>query len=135
MAEESPHVRRAEALARQREGETRRAAELIRQFARDAVAAGLTPVRLTARTYDGSSRMRTSHEGWYLKRDMSVAVGTDGEFYVMSAPRSLRAMLKGVTLPPGEPPLELGKGARDGESMPLVDALAKRLAAGNDFVA
>ncbi|MFN3865942.1 MAG: hypothetical protein ACK4MD_04420 [Demequina sp.] len=134
-SEESPHLRRAEALARKRAGETRRAAVMVRQFANDATAAGITPMRLTARTYDGASRLRTQVEGWYLKKDMSVAVGTDGEFYVMSAPRSLRGMVRGVTLEPGEPPLELGKGARDGESMPLVDALAKRLAAGNDWSA
>lgn len=127
----SPHLRRAEALERKRQGETRQAAQLVRQFADDARAAGITPVRLTARTYDGASRLRTDLEGWYLKRDLSVAVGTDGEFYVMSAPRSLKGMLRGVTLEPGEPPLELGKGARDGESMPLSVALAKRLAAGN----
>lgn len=129
----SPHLRRAEALERQRQGETRRAAELVKKFAEDAADAGLTPVPLTARTYDGASRLRTQLEGWYLKRDQSVAVGTDGAFYVMSAPRSLRGMLRGVTLEPGEPPLELGKGARDGESMPLTEALAKRLAGGNDW--
>ncbi|MFW2513206.1 hypothetical protein ACNI3K_05460 [Demequina sp. SO4-13] len=129
----SPHLRRAEALDRQRDGQTRRAAELVRKFAEEAHAAGLVPVPLTARTYDGRSRLRTHLLGWYLKRDLSVAVGTDGEFYVMSAPRSLRGMVKGVTLEPGEPPLELGRGARDGESMPLADALAKRLAAGNDW--
>ncbi|MDN4481129.1 hypothetical protein [Demequina muriae] len=131
----SPHLRRAQALERQRQGETRRAAELVRQFAADAAAAGLTPERLTARTYDGRSRLRTTHEGWYLKRDRSVAVGTDGEFYVMSAPRSLRGLVRGVTLDPGEPPLELGRGARDGESMPLTEALAKRLAGGDDWAA
>ncbi|MFW7413576.1 hypothetical protein [Demequina sp. SO4-18] len=129
----SPHLRRAQALERQRQGETRRAAQLVRSFAEDAAAAGLTPVPLTARTYDGRSRLRTPLEGWYLKKDMSVAVGTDGEFYVMSAPRSLSGMLRGVSLEPAEAPLELGRGARDGESMPLADALAKRLAAGDDW--
>lgn len=129
----SPHLRRAQALERQRQGEVRRAARLVSQFAEDARAAGITPVRLTARTYDGNSRLRTNLEGWYLKQDMSVAVGTDGNFYVMSAPRSIKGMLRGVTLPPGEPPIELGKGGRDGESMPMEVALAKRLAGGNNW--
>lgn len=129
----SPHLRRAQALERQRQGESRQAGVLVRQFAADAQAAGLTPVRLTARTYDGTSRLRTQVDGWYLKKDMSVAVGTDGEFYVLSAPRSIRGMLRGITLEPSDAPLELGRGARDGESMPLSDALAKRLAAGNDW--
>ena len=127
----SPHLRRAHALERQRQAETRQAAEMIRRFAADAAQAGLATTRFTARTYDGSTRYRTDVEGWYLKRDMSVGVGTDGEFYVLSVPRSVRGMLRGVSLEPGEPPLELGKGARDGESMPLADALAKRLAGGD----
>ncbi len=129
----SPHLRRAQALERQRQGEARQAGELVRRFAEKALAAGVKPVRLTARTYDGASRLRTNLEGWYLKKDMSVAVGTDGKFYVLSAPRSLKGMLRGVTLEPADAPLELGRGARDGESMPLTESLAKRLEAGNDW--
>ena len=60
-------------------------------------------------------------------------MSTDGVFYVLSTAGGLSARLKGVTVEPGEPMLELGRGARDGESMPLTDALAGRLAAGNDW--
>ena len=127
----SPHLRRAQALERQRLAESRQAAELVEQFARDARAAGIEPVRFTARPYQGGSRYRTDVEGWYLKRDQSVGVGTDGRFYVLSVPRSLASRLRGAQLEPAEPPLELGKGGRDGESMPMADALAKRLAGGN----
>ncbi|WP_062528774.1 hypothetical protein [Demequina rhizosphaerae] len=127
------HQRRADALDRQRQAETRQAAALIEAFARDAAAAGIRPEPLTARTYSGTGRVRTQVSGWYLKRDRSVGVGTDGAFYVLSTPGGLRERLRGAALAPSEPPLELGRGARDGESLPLTEALRKRLAAGNDW--
>lgn len=130
---DNPHLRRAEALARAREAESAQAALLVAQFARDALAAGVTPERLTARAYNGSSRYRTQVTGWYLKRDRSLGISTDGIFFVLSAAGGIGARLSGVTIQPGEPLLEIGRGARDGESMPLVDALAGRLAAGNDW--
>jgi len=128
---DNPHVRRAEALARAREAESGKARVLVEQFARDAIAAGMRPERLTARAYSGSTRYRTQVTGWYLKRDRSLGVSTDGVFYVLSTAGGLSARISGVTLPPGEPLLEIGRGARDGESMPLADALANRLTAGN----
>jgi hypothetical protein len=118
-------------LGRQRAAESARAQRLVEQFAQDAAAAGITPVRLTARSYNGDGRYRTNITGWYLKRDRSIGVGTDGNFYVLHAPGGLSALVRGVTLTPSEPPLELGKGARDGESMPIADALARRLEGGN----
>lgn len=130
---DNPHLRKAEALARAREAESAKAAVLIAQFARDALAAGITPERLTARAYNGSSRYRTQVTGWYLKRDRSLGISTDGIFYVLSTGGGVAARFSGVTLPAGEPMLEVGRGARDGESMPLADALAGRLAAGNDW--
>ncbi|HEY3438598.1 MAG TPA: hypothetical protein VGK35_13000, partial [Actinotalea sp.] len=62
--------------------------------------------------------------GWYLRRNETVAVGTDGEFYVLSVPRSMSALVRGTPVEPSDPPLVLGKGGRDGESIDLVDALA-----------
>jgi hypothetical protein len=129
----SPHLRRAQALERQRQAESQRAAVLVRQFAEDAREAGIDPVRFTARPYRGGSRYRTDVDGWYLKRDLSVGVGTDGLFYIMSVAPSLLARLRGAHLEPADPPLELGKGARDGESMPMAEALSKRLAGGNTW--
>lgn len=126
-------LRKADAMARARSAESSRAAVLVAQFARDALAAGLQPERLTARAYNGSTRYRTQITGWYLKRDRSIGISTDGIFYVLSTAGGLGARFSGVTLEPGEPLMELGRGARDGESMPLVDALAGRLAAGNDW--
>ncbi|WP_144276200.1 hypothetical protein [Demequina sp. NBRC 110053] len=131
MLEPSPHVRRAEALERKRRAESRQAAQMVRQFADAASAAGITPVRFTAQPYGGGSRLRTNVEGWYLKRDRTVGVGTDGQFYVLSVAPSLMARFTGAQLDPADPPLELGKGGRDGESMPMEEALRKRLEGGN----
>ena len=126
-------LRKAQAMARARETESAKARVLIEQFARDALSAGLTPERLTARAYNGSTRYRTQVTGWYLKRDRSLGISTDGVFYVMSTAGGLSSRFTGVTIPPGEPLLEIGRGARDGESMPLTSALAGRLEAGNDW--
>lgn len=123
----------ADALERRRQAESREASVLIAQFARDAAAAGVRAEVLSARSYNGQSRVRTQVTGWYLKRDRSVGVGTDGLFYVLSTPVGLRERLRGATLSPADPPLELGRGARDGESLPLVEALRKRLDAGSDW--
>ena len=120
-------------MARAREAESAQARVLVAQFARDALAAGISTERLTARAYNGASRYRTQVTGWYLKRDRSLGISDDGIFYVMSTGGGLSARFTGVTLPPGEPLLEIGRGARDGESMPLSAALAGRLAAGNDW--
>lgn len=124
---------KADAMARKRAEETRRAGALVREFAAAAEAQGLTPVRLSARSYDGRVRYRTSTYGWYLKKDRSVAVGIDGEFYVLTAPRRLASRFTGAHVSPADPPLELGRGGRDGESMPLSTALDKRLAGGNQW--
>lgn len=120
-------------LRRRQLAESAQAAVLIRSFVDDAKKAGITPIRLSARSYNGDGRYRTNIIGWYLKRDRSVGADQNGEFYVLHAPGSFTSHFVGVTLEPSEPPLELGKGGRDGESLPLADALAKRLAAGNDW--
>jgi len=125
------HQRRADALDRRRQAEARAATALIERFVADAEAAGLRPEPLTARSYSGSTRVRTQVTGWYLKRDRSVGVGTDGLFYVLSTPVGLKERLRGAVIAPAEPPLELGRGGRDGESLPLAEALRLRLDAGD----
>jgi len=119
-------------LDRLRDSESAKAAVLLEAFARDARDAGLLPERLYARSYSGRTIMRTNVTGWYIKRDHSVGISVDGLFYLLRAPGGIKARLKGVTLEPSPAPLELGRGARDGESMPLTESLAKRLAVGND---
>lgn len=126
-------LEKAAALARARDAETRQAAALVKDFAVKALKAGIEPVRFTARSYGGSSRYKTRITGWYLKRDRSVGVSVDGEFYVLSTHRRLASLFTGAHVEPAEPPLELGRGGRDGESMPISVALDKRLAGGNDW--
>ncbi len=119
----------ARSLRRRQEAEAAQARELLGQFVAEATRRGIAPVPLRASSYDGRARYRTEALGWYLRRNESVAVGTDGEFYVLSVPRSLRARFVGARPEPSDPPLILGKGGRDGESIDLVDAL--RIALGD----
>ncbi|MCB7138036.1 hypothetical protein [Cellulosimicrobium marinum] len=112
------------ALDRRRAQETTAARELISTFVAQARERGLAPEPLRARAFDGSATYRTPVSGWYLRRNRSVAVGTDEEFYVLSVPGGLAARLRGAALTPSDPPLVLGKGGRDGESIDLADALA-----------
>ena len=114
----------AAALARQQSGESARARQMIAGFVAAATERGVAPVPLRAHSYDGRSRYRTPLRGWYLRRNESVAIGTDGQFYVLSVPASLRALVQGATPVPSDPPIILGKGGRDGESIDLADALA-----------
>jgi hypothetical protein len=118
-------------LDRLRDSESAKAAVLVEAFARDARDAGIVSERLYARPYSGRSMMRTNIAGWYIKRDHSVGISVDGLFYLLHAPGGIKERLRGVTLDPSPAPLELGRGARDGESMPLSKSLAKRLAVGN----
>lgn len=120
-------------LDRQRQAESAQATAKIQAFVERARAAGMQPQRLHARPYSGRTLLKTNIVGWYIKRDCSVGIGIDGGFYLLHAPGGLSARLKGVHLEPADPPLELGRGARDGESMPLETALAIRLEAGNTW--
>jgi len=117
----------AEALERRQLAESARARGLIAEFVREARARGVEPTPLRARSYDGRHRYRTDLRGWYLRRDESVAVGDDGEFYVLSVPASLRSALRGASVPPRDPPLVIGAGGKDGESLDLPVALARAL--------
>lgn len=113
----------ARALEKRRAAESAQARALIAEFVAEARRRGVDPVPLRARSYDGRHRYRTSTRGWYLRRNETVAVGEDGEFYLLSVAPRLRSLVSGATLEPSDPPLILGKGARDGESIDLVDAL------------
>lgn len=111
-------------LDRQRARESEAARELLAEFVARAREVGIEPEALRARSFDGSATYRTPLRGWYLRRNRSVAVGVDGEFYVLSVPGGVLARLRGTTVTPSDPPLVLGKGGRDGESVDLADALA-----------
>jgi hypothetical protein len=121
-------------LDRERASETEQARALVDEFVAAAKAAGLPVVPLTARAMNGRTRYRTGLTGWYLKRNGAVAVDEAGRYYLMSAPTSLAAKVTGASLRPSDPPLVVGRGGRDGESIPLAELLALRLAAGADDV-
>ncbi|MDT4987052.1 MAG: hypothetical protein QOI74_1146 [Micromonosporaceae bacterium] len=121
------------ALERQRVAEAEQARRLVADFARQALARRLRPAPLTARAYHGRSTYRTGLHGWYLRPDRSIAVSTDGAFYVLTVAPRLRARLTGARVEPGDPRLIVGAGARDGESMPLGALLQRRLDAGDTW--
>ncbi|WP_291813934.1 hypothetical protein [Cellulomonas sp.] len=118
----------AEALAARQRAESARARAMIGEFLAEARVRGVAPVPLHVRSYDGRARYRTPLEGWYLRRDETVGVDTSGEFYVLTTPRSLVARFRGVRPAPQDPPLVIGAGGKDGESIDMPDALARVLA-------
>jgi hypothetical protein len=135
-------TRRADAAAehvaareRVRASESLQARRLVEQFVREAVARGLRQTPLRARAYNGRSTYRTPLRGWYLKRNATLAVDNGANFYVMSTATSFRARIAGVEVAPADPPLVVGAGGRDGESMPLEELLRIRLEAGDDWTA
>lgn len=123
----------AASLARQKAAETARAQALIDDFVSRITAAGVGAHPLRARAAGGRSTYRTGLTGWYIRRNHALAVGADGHFYILDVPSSARYRLFGVDVHSSDPPLVVGAGARDGESMPLEELLEQRLAAGADF--
>jgi len=105
---------------------------MLAEFVERAREHGPAPVPLRARAYGGGASYRTPLRGWYLRADRTAAVGEDGSFYVLTAPRSLRARLAGTTPAPSDPPLVLGAGGRDGESVDLAVALERALGTGSE---
>ena len=123
----------AAALARRKEAETARARAIVGDFVARMMAQSVPPHPLRARVADGRRSYRTKLTGWYVRRNRALAVGVDGEFYILDTPPSLRKWLLGADVMPSDPPLVVGEGARDGESIPLDELLEQRLAAGSDF--
>jgi hypothetical protein len=129
MSRAEEAARRAELAAARDQEESRQAQLLIDDFVSEARARGLAPEPLRATLFDGHG-VRTDKSGWYLRRNKSVAVGDDGAYYVLTVPGGLRERLGGVRLQPAPPPLEVGRGGRDGETGDLAEFLRKRLEAG-----
>jgi hypothetical protein len=123
----------ADRLARTRAEQTDRARHMIEEFAAEASGRGMQTRPLLARAGDGPPTYRTGLVGWYLNRDGSLGVTTDGQYYVLVSPVSLKARLLGVKLQPAEPGLQVGVGGRDGESIALNELLRLRLSAGDDW--
>ena len=59
--------------------------------------------------------------------------GTDGAYYLLVVAPERFGRWRGVAVEPSDPPLQVGEGARDGESAPLAEFLRLRLEARDDF--
>ena len=126
-AEEAAH--RAELAAAKDRAESAEAQKLIDAFLVEARARGIAPEPLRATLYSGHA-VKTDKTGWYLRKNRSVAVGDDGAYYVLTVPGGLRERLTGVRLRATPPPLEVGRGGKDGETGGLSDFLRWRLERG-----
>ena len=129
MSRAEEAARRAELAAARDQAESREAQRMIDGFVAEARARGIAPEPLRATLFDGHA-VRTDKAGWYLRNNKSVAVGDDGAYYVLTVPGGLRERISGVRLRPAPPPLEVGRGGRDGETGDLAEFLRKRLDAG-----
>ena len=116
-----------EAERRRREQESAEAQVLLDRFVEQATAAGLPTEELTARPWSGRGRYRTGVVGWYLRRDRSIGVGLDGGYYVLVVSPQRFGRWRTVAVAPTPPSLQVGRGARDGESVTLAELLELRL--------
>lgn len=136
MSDESASSRREELAAQahyhveaQRRAEAQESAKaqlLIDEFVRRAKELGIPTEELTSKPWSGGGRYRTGVTGWYLKRDKSLAVGEDGRYYQLTVMPQRFGRFRRVPVEPTPPPLQVGKGARDGESMTLEVLLGMR---------
>jgi len=116
-----------EAQRRRDAQESAKAQLLVDRFVEQATEAGIPTEELLARPWSGRGRYRTGVVGWYVRRDQSIGVGVDGRYYLLAVPATVLGRWRGVDLEPTPPPLEVGKGARDGEAITLADLLERRL--------
>ena len=116
-----------QAQRRRSEQESAKAQVLIDGFVAQASQAGLATEELTARPWSGGGRYRTGVVGWYLRRDRSIGVGLDGSYYVLVVAPQRFGRWRTVPIDPTPPPLQVGQGARDGESVALEALLEMRL--------
>lgn len=112
---------------RRDERESAQAQVLVDRFVADARARGLPTEPLTARPWSGSGRYKTDVVGWYLRRDRAIGVGEDGRYYVLVVAPERFGRWRTVHVEPTPPPLQTGKGGRDGDSVALDKLLAMRL--------
>jgi hypothetical protein len=129
MSRAEEAARRAALAAGSERAESVKAQQQIDRFLLDVQARGISPEPLRAALYTGQ-RVKTDKTGWYLRKNESVAVGTDGGYYILTVPGGLKERLRGVKLKPSPPPLIVGKGGRDGETGDLSEFLQRRLEQG-----
>lgn len=116
----------ASRLAERKAQEHRAARALIQTFVGAAKSAQLPTTELFVTDPKGR-RGKTGLEGWYLKADKSAAISPDGDFFLLEHEISFLDRFRVLTVEASEPPLILGAGGRDGESIDLSEALDKLL--------
>lgn len=113
-------------LHARQEVEHDKARKLLAEFV--AVARDRLPTEpLLVKGYGGRGTAKSDVIGWYLRIDKTIGLGTDGSFYVLTAPLGVLDRMRGVRLQPTPPPLIIGAGGPDGDSIDLVAALDRLL--------
>src|SRR5690625_1937781 len=120
----SEHLARLEA---RQDAEHRRAEGHLAAFIHAARAADLAAEPLRMQGYNGGRSARTPLRGWYLRKDRKAGIDTDGNFYLLARPLGVLDVLRGAAPRASRPPLVLGAGGRDGDSVELTDALERLL--------
>ena len=115
-----------ERLERDRAAQSAQASALIQAFLASARRRGLQPEPLRVSGYSGF-QARTNLRGWYLRLDRTVGIDTDGNFYVLTAPLSFLDRFRAQHPVASPPPLVIGQGGRDGDSIELRAALERLL--------
>ncbi|GAA1669918.1 hypothetical protein GCM10009745_10480 [Kribbella yunnanensis] len=121
-------VEQAAALERRKVAESAQARELLIAFVRELQDRGVAAEALRAQVIGSGTSYRTGISGWYLRKNRSVGVDTEANFYILGTTASLAARVTGVRVLPSDPPLVVGQGGRDGESIKLADLLEMRRA-------
>ena len=116
-----------EAERRRNEQESAKAQVLVDRFVERATERGLPTEELTARPWSGTGRYRTGVVGWYVKRDHSLGISRDARYYVLVVAPVRFGRWRSVPVSPSPPPFEVGRGARDGESITMERVLDLRL--------
>lgn len=114
-------------LAAKQEAAHREAEGLLERFAAAACARGLPTEPLRVQGYRPGRSARTRLTGWYLRNDRKAGLDTRGRFYLLSVPLTWWDRIRGYTPAHRHPPLVLGSGGRDGDSLPLEVALQRLL--------
>lgn len=118
--------RRLELEAAVARHESVRAQVLVDEFVVAARELGLVPERLQGILHNGT-RVKSDQVGFYLNSRKTLAITPEGGFLQLLTTGSALSRFTGVKLTPSPPPIEVGKGGRDGETGPLKEFLAKTL--------
>jgi hypothetical protein len=121
-------IAQAAALQHRKDNETAQARKLLAGFIAKMQALGIEPQPLRAPVVGAGASYRTGITGWYLRKNHSLGADADGNFFILGTQPSLKSRLFGVQVLPSDPPLVVGLGARDGESLPLAQLLDMRIA-------